>query len=108
RLRVNLKSPGARKDLFIREAVEMIWSNTWKPGTLTIRFDRQHRSIDALISVTKPEAEIPAGQRTATLGPLDEHGEIWLRIDNGPAIPYTNTLRRIRHMKEHFAGIARR
>lgn len=108
RLRVDLRSKAARSDQYLREALEMIWSGTWTPRVVTIRFDRTQHTIDAMVSVTKLVEEAPPGERTATLGPLDEDGRIWLRCDNGDSLDCAGWLRQIREKKKHFAGQTQR
>lgn len=108
RLKVDRRSASARKDQHIGEALEYIWSGTWEPAMVTIRFDRIQHTIDAMVTYKRPLDEAPAGERSATLGPLDEHGRIWLRCDDGSSLDCSGWLRQIRDKKLHFAGQTRR
>lgn len=110
-LRVAIDSPGVRKDRYIREAIEMIWSGAWLPGTITFRFDRRRRKIDALVSCSMPDVPKTDTERGATLGPYKpETGELWLRFDDdyGAAKNYAHRIHRMLHHKEHHMGIVRR
>jgi hypothetical protein len=108
RLRVAMESSGARKDLYIRSAVAAIWGRKWTPGIVTIRFDRMRRKIDVMVAVTLPTEETEARENTAVLGPMDEHGQLWMRTDDGKNYDFSDRVRHMAHQKEHFQGIQRR
>lgn len=111
RLVIDLGSPGARKDQYIREAAEAIWSGTWKPGTITIRFDRMRHKLDALISCAKPSVPVADGVVGATLGPfVPETGELWLRYDDeqGRPLNFAGRINQMRQMKLDHEGISAR
>jgi hypothetical protein len=109
RLRVALESSGARKDWYIRSAVAAIWGKRWTPGMVTIRFDRMRHTVDAQVSVRiPPDSEVEAGEGHAVLGPLDEHGQLWLRTDAGDNYDFSDSVYRMGHQKQHFQGIQKR
>lgn len=110
RLVIDLNSPGARKDAFIREAVEAIWSGTWKPGTVTLRFDRMRHKLDALVSCAKPAVPFVEGAVGATLGPfIPETGELWLRYDDeSRPLNFAGRINHMRSMKRDHDGIRAR
>ncbi len=108
RLTADLKSNGARKDAFIREALELVWSGSTPPGVVTLRFDRQRRKLTALISYSRPAVDAGDEPRSAVLGPVDERGHLFLRVDNGETVDFSDPVRILREKKEHFAGLVQR
>lgn len=110
RLRVALESTRARKDWYIRSAVQAIWGGDWRPGQVTIRFDRMRKKLDVKVSVRVPREQAEEGEaiKTAALGPLDEYGQLRLRFDGGSTSPPFPQVEQMRRMKDHMDGIKKR
>lgn len=103
RLRLAHNRGAARRDAYLREAVEAIWSGAWSPGTLTIRFDMEEHTVDAVLSYSMPGAAAGGDGMGATLGPFKpETGELWLRFDRA-GVPAVNFAHRIHHMQTRKA-----
>lgn len=79
---------------------------------VSFKFERPGRKIFAFLSY-RLDVHVPAfGSRRATIGPLEENGEVWLRIESESGrlrnFCYSHKIARLIHVKEHFAGIQAR
>lgn len=109
RLTVDLTSPGARKDWYIKDAVEAIWSGRWTPAVASFRFDRRKHAVDVVISYSRHDDVESPGDRTATLGPYDpEAGGLPFRIEGRTLRDFADRVRRMMQMRENHPGILRR
>lgn len=110
-LKVAINSTAAKKDWHIREAIESIWAGSWLPGTVTIRFNRRKRKVDAVISYTRPAPPELGDGTGASLGPfIPETGELWLRFDEEGIRPlnFAHRINHMRQIKENHEGLTHR
>ena len=101
-----------QSDGYVSPILEGLASGDRRLLKVSLVFERPGRKVFALLAYESEIDVRPAGQRHATLGPLEKDGTLWLRMDGADGRPsnvnYTAKVHRLAHMKEHFAGIHKR
>jgi hypothetical protein len=78
---------------------------------ITVVFERPGRKVFALLTYEKPLLAVAPGAATATFGPLEPDGTLWLRWEREgrpQSRNYTQDIARLSAMKLHYDGIRRR
>lgn len=69
-------------------------------------FERPGKKVFALLTYEKDEPIINPGSASATLGPLEPDGSLWMRVEGGNRYNYTHWVHELIAKKEHWAGLA--
>ncbi len=102
--------PGLRKNPYLSNIVEALWTGRWTVTKATVQFERPGRKVYVRLHYRKPTAATREEGPTATLAwtvgveGAERPGELWLRCE-GRALSLNDTVTRLSRMKTHFAGI---
>jgi len=99
----------AQADSYIEPVINGLAAGDIRLLKVSFIFERPGRKVFALLAYEK-YIEIPApGKRSATLGPLEKDGSLWLRFELPPQeaqhFNYTGHISRLLAMKDHWGGI---
>ena len=99
----------ARTDDYVGPVLAGLAAGAIRLLKVSIVFERPVRKVFALLTYEKRIVAPQPGSATATLGPLEADGTLWLRFEDPRRnINLTGDVARLIHMKRHFAGVHRR
>lgn len=100
-----------RRDEYVRPILTGLAAGEIRLLKVSFAFERPGRKVFALLAYEKWMDVPQAGAGTATLGPLEADGTLWLRwedLGRARSRNYTPWVARLAHMKTHFGGIQAR
>lgn len=97
--------PALRRDPWLADRLARLAAGTDPITKATVVFERPGRAVFVLLSYARDDSHISSGGDHATLGPLTDDGQLWVRSAAGRARSFTDQVYRLRAMKTHYAGV---